>query len=156
MRIYSIARQHASWLALAFATFGLIVLSDTTMAQEATPTQAAPTAQADEVTVTAPREVTRTRVGRSGIGAPVEEVSVSERVAYNDLDLKKSSDVDVLNKRIKDAAEDSCSELDRLFPTSTSSRMHRDCVFKAVKVASLQIEAAVAAAGGKYGNADVP
>ncbi|HUO91538.1 MAG TPA: UrcA family protein [Rhizomicrobium sp.] len=158
MNIYSNARQHVAYAALA--AFGVIALSNIAIAQttpESSAPTAAPTNQATEVTVTAPREVTRTRVGRSNIGAPIEDVAVTERVNIQDLDLKKTADVDELNRRVREAAADSCSELDRLFPLVPSSQTRRDCIRRAMRGANAQIEAAVAASGGRYGgNAEQP
>lgn len=146
MRNHSVVRQRSVGLISMLAAFGVVALTNIASAQ-----------QSEEVTVVAPREITREQVGRSSsTGAAIEDITVSLEVAYRDLDLKKSADVDTLNKRIRDAAEDGCSELDKLLPLTGTSATHRDCIRKAVRSASAQIDAAVATAGKGYGNADHP
>jgi len=144
MRIYSIARQYPCRLLLALGAFSLTTLS--TIAE----------AQNEPLVVFSPRQVTREQVGRDSVtGAPIEKTTVSEPVAYKDLDLSKVSDVDELSKRVREAVEDVCTELDRL-QFSYSSEAHRNCVRKALKSAGEQIDAAVATANKGYGNADRP
>jgi UrcA family protein len=144
MRIYSIARQYPFRLLLTLGAFGLTTLSDAAKAQ-------------DEVfTVFSPRQTTREQVGRDAFtGAPIEKDTVSEQVAYRDLNLSKASDVDELDRRVREAAEDVCSALDRLAFTY-SGEAHRNCVTKAIKTTGEQIDAAVATANRGYGNADRP
>jgi len=153
MRLYSNARY-----ALAL---GLMVMGSTALAQQipvqnapVTPTPPTPmsTSQPEQVTVTAPREITRTRVGRSRIGAPIEDIAISEPVAFNDLDLRRPADVDQLNQRVRDAAADGCDEIDRLYPLTRSSDTRRDCIRRAIRSADAQINAAVAQAKGYGGN----
>jgi UrcA family protein len=142
MRIYSIARLYPLRLLFTFAALGLIM-----------PNIAK--AQDESLTIFSPRHVTREEVGRDGFtGAPIEETAVSELVAYGDLDLSKASDVDELGKRVREAAEDVCSELDR--ELSYSGEEHRNCVRSAMKSAHKQIDAALATANRGYGNADRP
>jgi UrcA family protein len=140
MHAYPVARQHLPRLAFMLTALGLTLLSDAAMAQP------------DESTVVAPREVTREQVGRSAtIGAPIEDTIISQQIAYNDLDLKNAADVSELNNRIRDAAQYSCSELDRFFPQTRSIRVRWDCVRKTIRSANSQVDAAVASAGQGYG-----
>jgi UrcA family protein len=136
-----------------------MVLSKAAIAQQI-PVQNAPTtaepSQTEEVIVTAPREVTRTRVGRSRIGAPIEEITVSLHVPINDLDLRKTQDDDMLNQRVRDAAADACGEIDSKFPLSSSPSQTRDCIRRTVRATNAQIAAAIARAGGRYGGAGQP
>jgi len=155
MRLYSNARY-------ALVLAGFVVLSTAALAQQlppqnepVTPTPPTPLStpsQPEQVTVTAPREVTRTRVGRSRIGAPIEDITISEPVAFNDLNLKNPSDVEQLNQRVRDAAADGCDEIDRLYPLTRSVDTRRDCIRRAVRSASAQVDAAVAAARGYGGS----
>ena len=135
MRIYSIAKQYPVRVALALVALGLASLSDVAMAQQ----------QPDEVTVVAPREIARSQTGR--LGARTEVVSVSQEVSYKDLDLKTPEGAKELNRRVTEAADDGCAELDRLFPMTLSSRLHNQCVRNSVQSTMNQINTAVAAAG---------
>jgi UrcA family protein len=158
MGIYSIARRQAAPFVLVLAAFGFIAQNNPTMAQNATTDQNAPlrgsdtSAATEEVPVTAPaRELVRRTVGRTRSAARVEEVTITHQVGYNDLDLKKAADVDELNRRVRTAAEESCAELDRLFPATKSRRATRECVNRAVGQATPRITAAVSGSGGRYG-----
>ncbi|HUO91537.1 MAG TPA: UrcA family protein [Rhizomicrobium sp.] len=143
MRIYSIARQYLLRHLFALGAFILIV-PNTTQAQD------------EALTVFSPRQITHERLGRDSVsGAPIEKTTVSEQVAYRDLDLSKSSDVDRLDERLKEAAESVCSELDRL-SFSYSGEVHRNCVRNALRSAGKEVDAAVASANRGYGNADKP
>lgn len=143
MGIYSIAKQYPLYLAVMLAGFELLWLGNTA------------TAQPNEITVVAPREVTRQQVGRSYTGVPIEEISVSYEIPYGDLDLKKTADVDTLRQRITGIAKQACKEVSQLPPYNVSARSRQDCIRKSVKTAAKQVDAAVAAATG-YGNADKP
>jgi UrcA family protein len=95
-----------------------------------------------EVTVTAP-EVSRERVGRSNIGAPIDLITVQHAVSYADLDLSKTADAAKLDERIRTAAQHACREL------QTIARFEsRDpaCVRRAIDRAMVQANAAIAAA----------
>jgi UrcA family protein len=136
MHAYRTARQHLPRLAFVLAALGLTLLSDAAIAQP------------DESTVVSPREVTREQVGRSATtGAPIEDVVVTQQITYSDLNLNKPADVNELNDRIKDAAQDSCSELDRILPQTSSIRVRWECVRRAVRSANAQVNAAVANQG---------
>lgn len=140
MHAYPTARQHLPRLTFVLAALGLMLSSEAAIAQS------------DDNTVVVQRDVTREQVGRSATtGAPIEDITVSLQIAYNDLNLKKAADVDELNNRIRDAARNSCSELDRFFPQTSSFRLRRECIRRAVRSASAQVEAAVAGAGTGYG-----
>lgn len=63
------------------------------------------------VTVYAPRIV-----GRSEIGAPIEETEASRVVRFDDLNLDTRWGAHVLRTRIERAANEACNELDQDYP----------------------------------------
>jgi UrcA family protein len=145
MKICGAARQHATRTAFAIAALGSILLSDVAIAQP------------EDVSVAVPREIVRQQVGRSfSTGAPIEDVTIINQVAYNDLDLRKATDVNTLNARVEAAASEGCSELDRIFPFTASFRSRLECMRRAIDTTTAQINAALAADGRGYGNADHP
>jgi len=143
MGIYSIAKKRPLHLIAMLAGLELTWLGDMAVAQNQ-----------EEITVVAPREVERKTVGRAYSGAPIEEISVSYEVAYDDLDLKKPADVDTLRTRIAGVAREACKDVYQLPPYS-GVRSQQECVRKTIKSASKQIDDAVAAKQG-YGNAGTP
>ena len=103
-------------------------------------------AQPDEITVVAPRDITQKQVGQTRYLTPIHEISVSYEIGYSDLDLKKTADVEALNKRVTHIAKQACNEVTQL-PPYGGNRAKQDCVRKSVKTATDQVNAAVAAAG---------
>jgi UrcA family protein len=96
-----------------------------------------------QITVIAPRLV-RQEVGRTNSGASVEMISLTRRVDYKDLDLKRQVSVAELETRVKEVAEEACAQLARVYPLSDPQTP--DCVKDAVEKAMAQVKAAVAAA----------
>ncbi len=131
MSIYSIAKYSS---VLMFAGMSLMSIGGAAFAQP------------DEITVVAPRDITQKQVGQTRYLTPIHEVSVSYEIGYSDLDLKKTADVEVLNKRVTHIAKQACSEVTKL-PPYAGNRSEQDCVRKSVKSAKDQINTAVAAAG---------
>jgi UrcA family protein len=68
-----------------------------------------------EGTAAAP-EVSTVRDGRSIIGAPIDIITVRERVGHSDLNLSRTADATELNERIKAAAQSVCTALRRTVP----------------------------------------
>jgi UrcA family protein len=99
----------------------------------------------EEIAVVAPRTIERKTVGRSVHGARIEEVSLSRRVSYADLDLSRSADVAELDKRIARTAKEACAELSTLLPLEygRSAATDRACARKAVRAAEGQKQQAV-------------
>jgi len=163
MRVYANARQQV--VSAVLAVCGAVALGSAAIAQNAHAEQNAPTEEAapatptDAVSVAAEaRELVNRTVGRSpSTASRTEEVSIGEEVSYSDLDFKKQADVDEFNRRVREAAEESCAELDRLFPGTRSSRRTRECVNRAISASSAQVAAVIARGGGRYGgNAGQP
>jgi UrcA family protein len=75
----------------------------------AAPPQAA-TAAPGTTTSAAP-VIQREVVGRSMIGAPIEQLTVSRPVSYAGLNLANPADVKVVDRRIDRAARNDCAEL---------------------------------------------
>ena len=69
-------------------------------------------------------------VGRSAIGAPIEEITASRVVSYRDLDLSSDYDAHILKVRIERAAQSACDELSNRADVldSDSSDCYHDAV----------------------------
>jgi UrcA family protein len=70
----------------------------------------------DEVIVQAPHHARE----YSPIGAPIEDVSISRVVRYDDLDLRTHWGADELRSRVNQAASSACDEMDTMHPVATS------------------------------------
>ena len=68
----------------------------------------------ERVEVTAPRVQYAPR--ESTIGAPIENVSMSEHVRYDDLNLRTASGARTLEQRVRYTAQAICNRLDHLYP----------------------------------------
>jgi UrcA family protein len=99
----------------------------------------------EEITVTAPRLVTKQVVGRTAAGSNVELITLQRRVSYADLDLALHANVAQLETRVNDIAKEACEDLAKMYPLSDPKTP--DCVRAAVATAKPQLDAAVAAAG---------
>lgn len=96
------------------------------------------------VTVTGSR-IARETIGSSTIGAPIDEVSLSYRVSYSDLDLTSSGGKATLERRVRAAADAACAEISRLYPDAKPG--DAACVEAAVDAAMVKVHELVAAAG---------
>ena len=96
--------------------------------------------QPTEITITASAE-TKVVVGRSAYGTPIEEVTLTRRVSYADLDLSKTAGAAELEKRVNQTAKDACKELDNRYPFEP--KMADECMRSATKMAMDQVHAAV-------------
>lgn len=86
---------------------------------------------------------TRSVVGRSTIGAPVEEVTITHRVSYADLDLATRAGAEELRSRVQETARAACKQLDTLYPLEDKNAP--ECAGAAVAAAASQVESAIAA-----------
>lgn len=93
------------------------------------------------ITVVAPRAIVKT-VGRSTIGAPIEEVSLSLMVSYAGLDLTNPSDYAEVQKRINDTAAEACKQLDQMYPLEEPDK---GCAAKAADTGMTELKAIVGA-----------
>jgi UrcA family protein len=119
-------------MSLAFAVMGLTLAGSVATAQEL-----------KEVTIQSTRE-TKIIVGRSYSGAPIEEMTLTRRVRFNDLDLATAAGGAELEKRVKDAARALCEELDKRNPQSERTAL--PCAKAATEQAMVQVQAAIVAA----------
>lgn len=88
-------------------------------------------------------------IGMSSSGVPTEEVTVTRRVSYSDLDLKTYSGAQALKQRVKEAASLACKQIDELYPLEKSDAPN--CIKQSVALADRQVEEVVAAAQGNGG-----
>jgi UrcA family protein len=100
--------------------------------------------QLEGVNVEASRIVKET-IGRAANSAPINQVSLSYRVSYADLDLASKGGVATLEKRVDEAAMAACKEISKLYPLATPDDM--SCAKIASKAAMVKVHEAVAAAG---------
>jgi UrcA family protein len=99
--------------------------------------------QPPEITISA-SGLTKAVVGRTANGGPVEEVTLTRRVSYGDLNLAKTADAAELQRRVDQTAKDSCKELDDRYPFE--DKQIKDCTKTTVDKAMAQVRAAIAAA----------
>ena len=95
------------------------------------------------ITVTAGIE-TRTVVGRTDLGAPIEQVTLTRHVSYSDLDLATHSGASELKKRVAETARMACKQLDELYPLD--EKQEPQCYREALAAASQRVDEAIAAA----------
>ncbi len=97
----------------------------------------------EEITVVAPRLVTR-QAGRTAAGSNVELISLTRHVVYSDLNLTLHNDVMTLEKRVNDVAKEACDTLAKMYPLSDPNTPN--CVEQATKEAKAQIDKLATAA----------
>ena len=103
----------------------------------------------EELTVTGAHVQERT-VGRSEIGAPIDELSLSRTVDFSDLNLSRPGDAQMLDQRIQQAASTACSQLDQAFPESLYPSYQSDaadCVVQAIDEGREQARQVIAQLG---------
>jgi UrcA family protein len=81
-------------------------------------------------------------IGHSELGIPLEQVSITYRVSYADLDLRTVVGAAELNKRVKEPAHAACKQLDDLYPLEEKNEPQ--CARTAIAQASSQVEHAIA------------
>jgi len=108
------------------------------------PTFARPASE--EMTVYESPFTIRQELINRGWGRQVSEsrISVGKNVSFADLDLSKGADVAKMQDRIRDAARDSCRELNRRFPPTVfapvDSVSRRNCVRNATNQGFAQLD----------------
>jgi UrcA family protein len=128
-------RKHLKFpLVLAFT--GLFFAANLAVAQQVT----------EEIVVKSAVERTEARIP-IGSSVTTQTVELNRSVGFDDLDLSKHEDVEKLDTRISEVAEESCQELSDMFPFDRSDRMEMNrCVEKAIASARRQKEMALALA----------
>jgi len=103
-------------------------------------------AQTPEISVEAMR-TTKTTIGHTSSGIPIENVALSYGVSTQGLDLSTDSGKQALEKRVSDAATAACKELGRQYPGSKPS--DSECAKLATDKAMAQIQKVETAAAKK-------
>jgi UrcA family protein len=81
------------------------------------------------------------RVDRSPLNGPVNRISLSRAVRYDDIDLRSARGARELKLRVRDMARDICSELEEAYPVPEASGT--SCYRTAVKDAMLRADGAI-------------
>ena len=108
-------------------------------------------AQADDdpvsqITVQASQRVKTKQVGVSYTGIPIEQIQLTRRVAYGDLDLTSPAGKATLEKRIRNTAKAACEQLSTLYPLEQWTTDNRTCIAEAIAAATTQEQTILAAA----------
>jgi UrcA family protein len=126
---------------LLLLTFGAVIAGSAIAAEEL-----------GQVTVETTRP-TKVLVGRSAIGASIEQITLTRKVSFADLNLSTQQGAAELEKRVTDTAKAACKELDRLYPQEAASKV--SCAQEAADNAMVQARAAIDAAGKRaHGTTD--
>lgn len=87
---------------------------------------------------------TKTNIGTSSSGIPLEEVTITHRVSYADLNLATQAGAAELKRRVEETARAACRQLDELYPLEAKNA--RECTRTAIAKASPQVETAISGA----------
>jgi UrcA family protein len=124
---------HRAALAAAIALTATTALAQREPRTSGLPLQAPPAdAVVGEVVIEAPRVVERQRYGTIG-----QEISMSVRVPYGDLNMQSPDGVAELDRRINVAANYVCEQLDRRYPEGAPEVFY--CAKNAVSGAKPQV-----------------
>jgi UrcA family protein len=96
-----------------------------------------------QVTVTASRPTAKI-VGYTIRGGSIEEVALSYKVSYADLDVATHSGAATFESRINEAAKKACAELDKEYPLAAPGG--KSCEKSAVDAAMPKVHSIIAAA----------
>jgi UrcA family protein len=105
--------------------------------------------QVSQITVQASQKVKTKQVGVSYTGIPIEQIQLTRRVGYGDLDLASSAGKAALDKRIKDTAKAACEQLSTLYPLEQWTTDNQTCIADAIDAAMTQKETILADASKK-------
>jgi UrcA family protein len=125
--------QPIALLSAAFALAASAALAQSAPPTSGLPLQAPPAdAVVGEVVIESPKVVERTRYGVIG-----QEVLMSVRVSYADLDMQSAGGVAELDRRVNVAANYVCEQLDRRYPEGAPELFY--CAKNAVNGAKPQV-----------------
>jgi len=96
----------------------------------------------ESVTIYAPRY----HEERSTIGAPIENVSLSQPVSFEDLDLRTAWGAHELHERVRASAYHLCHRLEVMYPVAADN--NPPCYRNALYDADYQVDSAIAYARG--------
>jgi UrcA family protein len=105
--------------------------------------------QVAQITVQASQKVKTKQVGVSYTGIPIEQIQLTRRVAYGDLDLTSPAGKATLEKRIRNVAKAACEQLSTLYPLEQWTTDNQTCIAEAIAAATTQEETILAAASQK-------
>ena len=88
--------------------------------------------------------LTRAMAGRPGLEAPVDQVTLTHLVSYEDLNLTTQDGEWELRRRVAETARFACEQLESLYPRQSESIAR--CTRQAIEDTSAQIAAAIDAA----------
>jgi UrcA family protein len=91
--------------------------------------------------VTVQATVSKTVIGHSIYGSPIELATLTWHVGSADLNLRTYAGVKALQNRVREAARAACTKLDALYPLD--DRQAPTCIRKAVADASRQMNAVI-------------
>ena len=131
----------ATLLAAGAVGLGLITSSGAS-AQDYGPPAPYATVPTDEVIVTAPRY----RNDHNRLNVPIENVSLSQPVRYDDLDLRTRQGAHELRRRVRVVADQVCGQLIDAYPVGVDS--DATCYRNAVAEAQPRVDAAIQTARG--------
>ena len=134
----------ATLLAAGAVGLGLIASSSGASAQDYGYGPPAPyaTVPTDQIVVTAPRY----RDDHNHINVPLENVSLSQPVRYDDLDLRSPQGARELRRRVRVVADQVCGQLVDAYPVGVDS--DATCYRNAVAEARPRVDAAIQTARG--------
>jgi UrcA family protein len=138
MRIFASALAAASAIGLGLA----ISSSDASAQGYAPPPAPYATVPAESVIIVAPRY----RNDHNYLNVPPENVSLSQVVRYDDLDLRSRSGVRELRRRVRIVADQVCGQLIDEYPVGVDS--DATCYRNAVAEARPRVDAAIQTARG--------
>ena len=140
-RIRTSASMHLAVVVLAFALAALAFALGGHAAERNNNNRQTDDNQMPKITVEADHEVQKRQVGTSYTGIPIEEVTLTRRVGFRDLDLNNPSGRAELDKRIKEVAKEACKQLEQLYPLEEWQTDTDTCIANAVKNARAQEQA---------------
>lgn len=133
-----ISIQHSSTALLAGA-FGLVLAVSTAAAQDYGRTAATAYQNDESVQVTAPRF--RTSPDGQRLNGPLEKVSLTTHVRYDDLNLRTGRGAHALRMRVRDAAQDTCTRIAEAYPVQQA--FGTNCYKTALENGELRADAAI-------------
>ena len=101
--------KHSSCAALLAGVFGLALAASQASAQDY-----GRGADSEDIQVTAPRF--HTDADGQRLNGPLEKVSLTTHVRYDDLDLRSRRGARELKMRVRDAAQDTCTRIAEAYP----------------------------------------
>jgi UrcA family protein len=123
------------------AIIGVGVFSGAAFAQTAGSN--APTSRSDasplQITSEAAHQVHKKQVGMTYIEMPIEQITLSRHIGYQDLKLNTPAGAAEVEKRVEATAQEACNQLKALYPLDMVGTDNRRCVSHSVQGAMQQV-----------------